>query len=107
LERSVHEGHPVTFKRVVIEFVGGRMDGRKLDSLSANMVEKRIVQTCLSITNNAEVGRTLDGSALAEAARAEDAIPSAPSNAAVYTVVERCTTGDQMVVRMKHFNPLA
>lgn len=94
-------------KRVLIEFLGGDMDGRTLDSDSSDPSEKKMIESCLAMTDNGTLGRAVHGFSMTTTqamARGEIAHSDLkrPKGTHQYTVAERLDEGDETLIRMRY-----
>ncbi len=94
-------------KRVLIEMIGGDMDGRTLDSDSADPIEQVQVKMVLSMTKNGTVGHGFNGlsmSAIQALQTGEKTVQDfGPANARhSYMVISRDEHDDKIVIRVRH-----
>jgi hypothetical protein len=94
-------------KRFLIEIIGGDVDGRTFDSLSADAVEREMVQGLLHMSHEGKVGHAFHGVSIAmiEAMRRgekghRDWKPATGTHK--YTVVERLDEGDEVLIRLRY-----
>jgi len=97
----------VSGRRILIEFLGGDMDGRTLDSTSADSAERRMLESCLALTKNGRVGAAFHGVSMTTAEAMMQGMLShsdlkSPKGTHKYTVVERLDEGDETLIRMKY-----
>ena len=96
-------------KHICIEFIGGDMDGRTLDSHSGDPNEQWILESCLDMTRNGTVGRAFHGQSLSvmESLMRGELSPTdlrreRPSGTHQYTVSERLDDGEEVLIRMRY-----
>lgn len=94
-------------KRTIIEFVGGDMDGRKVDSQTASKAELELIDTVLDMTKGGKVGGAFHGISFSQLERLRKGSISSmpklkPGHSHKYTIEDRDETEDELKLLIRH-----